>query len=263
MRIQFSLSCQKGCVIPINYQSEISDWIFSVLSSANPELADWVQQRGFDLSMRTYKLFSFSSLAIFPYEMDQTRQEFRLMGTQVKLGVSIYLDPRFEQHIVHLFRQKPLQLGMLDGRPAYFEVKHWQIMPRINYRETMQFKSVAPISLTPVEDAKPQNGFLVPDSELYDINFFTHLVRHFKAAFQYRSLAGLKLLDPSFPMEFRLLSQAKSRLIHMKSNPENISQLRGFLFEFEASMPIPLMEFAYEAGFGEYGHLGFGYTDFR
>lgn len=263
MRIQFSLSCQKGTVIPINYQSEISNWIFSVLAQAGPELSAWVQQHGFDLQARSYKLFTFSSLAIYPYEMDQVRQEFRLLSNQVKLGVSIYLDPRFEQHVVQLFRHKPLQLGILDGHPAYFEVKHWHIMPRVQYRDTMQFKAVAPISVAAVEDAKPNTPYLTPDNELYDISFFTHLVRHFKAAYQYKSLAELKLIDPAFPMSFHLLGQSRSRLIHLKENSEYITQLRGFLYEFEVTMPAPLMEFAFEAGFGEYPHLGFGYVDFK
>jgi CRISPR-associated endoribonuclease Cas6 len=263
MRIQFSLSCQKGTIIPINYQSEISFWVFTVLSKAGAELSTWVQQRGFDLHSRNFKLFTFSPLAIYPYEMDQVKQEFKLLGNQVKLNISLYLDPAFEQQVVHLFRQVPLSLGTLEGRPAQFEVKHWQIMPRPHFKETMQFKAVSPISVTSVEDGKGPNLYPLPDSENYDISFFHHLVRRFKAAMQYKSLAQLRLLDPAFPMQYRLLGQAKSRLIHLKPNPEGISQLRGFVFEFECSLPPALMEYSYYAGFGEFPHLGFGFADFK
>ncbi|MBP6826475.1 MAG: CRISPR-associated endoribonuclease Cas6 [Saprospiraceae bacterium] len=263
MRIQFSLSCQKGTIIPINYQSEISQWVFAVLSNAGAELSSWVQQRGYDLSSKNFKLFTFSPLAIYPYEMDQVKQEFKLLGNQVKLNISIYLDPSFEQQIVHLFRQVPLPLGTLEGRPAQFEVKHWQIMPHPNFKDTMQFKAVSPISITTIEDIKTTNPYLLPDNEQYDVSFFHHEVRRFKAAMQYKSLAALKLLDPAFPMHYRLLGQAKSRLIHLKPNSENITQLRGFAYEFEVSMPIPLMEYCYFAGFGEYPHLGFGFVDIK
>lgn len=263
MRIQFSLSCQKGTIIPINYQSEISQWVFAVLSNAGAELSSWVQQRGFDLGSRNYKLFTFSPLAIYPYEMDQVKQEFKLLGNQVKLNISIYLDPAFEQQIVHLFRQVPLPLGTLDGRPAQFEVKHWQIMPHPNFKDTMQFKAISPISITTIEEIKTTNPYLLPDNEHYDVSFFHHAVRRFKAAMQYKSLANLKLLDPAFPMHYRLLGQAKSRLIHLKPNSENITQLRGFAYEFEVSMPTPLMEFCYYAGFGEFPHLGFGFVDMK
>lgn len=263
MRIQFSLSCQKGVIIPINYQSEISNCVFSVLSNAGAELSAWIQQRGFDLSSRNFKLFTFSPLAIYPYEMDQVKQEFRLLGNQVKLSISIYLDPAFEQQIVHLFRQMPLSLGTFEGRPAQFEVKHWQIMPRPHFKETMQFKAISPISVTTVEEGKAANLYLLPDHENYDISFFHHAVRRFKAAMQYKSLAAMKLLDPAFPMNYRMIGQAKSRLIHLKPNPEGISQLRGFTFEFEVSMPVPLMEFCYYAGYGEYPHLGFGFVEIK
>ncbi|MBK6931447.1 MAG: CRISPR-associated endoribonuclease Cas6 [Saprospirales bacterium] len=263
MRIQFSLSCQKGVIIPINYQSEISGWVFSVLSNAGAELTAWVQQRGFDVHSRNFKLFTFSPLAIYPYEMDQVKQEFKLLGNQVKLSVSFYIDQAFEQQIVHLFRQVPLTLGTCDGRPAQFEVKHWQIMPRPNFKDTIQFKAISPISITTVEEGKAANLYLLPDHENYDISFFHHAVRRFKAAMQFKSLAALKLLDPAFPMNYKLLGQAKSRLIHLKPNPEGITQLRGFAYEFEVSMPPALTEFCYYAGFGEYPYLGFGFVEIK
>ncbi|MBK8557687.1 MAG: CRISPR-associated endoribonuclease Cas6 [Lewinellaceae bacterium] len=263
MRIQFSLSCQKGTIIPINYQSEISNWVFSVLANAGAELSAHVQQLGFDLTARNFKLFTFSPLAIYPYEMDQVRQEFKLLGNQVKLSVSIYIEQGYEQQVVHLFRQTPLMLGTLEGKPASFEVKHWQIMPVPNFSETMQFKAVSPISVTTVEEGKLANLYILPDSEYYDVSFFHHEVRRFKAAKQYKSLAAMKLMDPSFPLYFRLLGPSKSRLIHLKPNPEGILQLRGFAYEFEVTMPIPLMEFSYFAGFGEFPFLGFGYVEFK
>ena len=263
MRIQFSLSCQKGTIIPINYQSEISNWIFAVMASAGSELSTHVQQLGFDFASRNFKLFTFSPLAIYPYEMDQVKQEFRLLGTQVKLGVSVYLHPSYEQQIVHLFRQMPLQLGTLEGKAAYFEVKHWQVQARPNIKETMHFKAISAVSITTVEEGKAANLYLLPDNELYDISFFHHLVRRFKAAMQYKSLANLKLLDPSFPMHYKLNGATKSRLIHLKPNPDNLTQLRGFVFEFSLSLPTPMMEFAYYSGFGEYPHLGFGFVDVK
>ncbi|MEY3243598.1 MAG: CRISPR-associated endoribonuclease [Bacteroidota bacterium] len=263
MRIQFILSCQKGTIIPINYQSEISTWIFTALSKAGSELVAHVQDMGFNIATHGYKQFTFSPLAIFPYEMDQVRQEFKLLGNQVKIAVSLYLNANFEQQVVSLFRQSPLQLGMLEGKPAFFEVKHWQILPRPNFKEVLQFKAVSPISITNTEDIPVPNPYILPDSETYDISFFTHLIRRFKAAHQYKSLATLKLLDPSFPMQYKLIGQAKSRLIHLKHSDEGLTQLRGFVYELELNAPPEVMEYAYFCGFGEFPHLGFGFVDFR
>lgn len=264
MRIQFTLSCQKGTIIPINYQSEISNWVFSVLAKAGPEMSAWAQKRGYDFASRTFKLFTFSPLAIYPYEMDQVRQEFKLQGNQVKLTFSAFIDPSFEQSIIHLFRQLPLSLGTNEGQPAKFEVKHWQVMPRPNFKEVMQFKAGSPISVTSVDEEKPMaNPYLMPDHPDYDISFFTHAVRRFKAANLYKSLATLKLLDPSYAMNFRLFGQSKSRLIHLKPNSDGIQQLRGFVYDFEVAMSEPLMEFCYFSGFGEYPQLGFGFVEIK
>lgn len=263
MRIQFILTCQRGTIIPINYQSEITNWIFTALSKAGSELIAHASDMGYDITTHGFKQFTFSPLAIFPYEMDQVRQEFKLLGNQVKIGLSFYIASGFEQQVVAMFRQTPLQLGMLDGKPAFFEVKHWQILPKPQFKETMQFKAISPISVTLTEEIPITNPFILPDTEFYDISFFTHLIRRFKAANQYKSLAGLKLLDPSYPMHFRLLGAAKSRLIHLKHNFEGLTQLRGFAYDFELSAPLPVMEYAYYGGFGEFPYLGFGYVDFK
>jgi CRISPR-associated endoribonuclease Cas6 len=263
MRIQFSLACQRGTVIPINYQSEVSNWIFEVLSKAGSELTEWAKHKGYDFTRRTFKHFTFSPLAIYPYEMNQERQEFKLQGNQVKVSISLYLDINFEHHVVGLFRQTPLMLGHFEGQPARFDVKHWQILPRPQFKETIQFKAVSPISVTTIEEIKTNNPFLMPDSETYDISYFTHAVRRFKAAAQYKSLAEKQLLDPSFPMEFRLIGQAKSRLIHLRMSDTETAQIRGFAYEFEVTMPIHLLEYCFLAGFGEYPYLGFGFVDLR
>jgi CRISPR-associated endoribonuclease Cas6 len=260
MRIQFSLACQKNTIIPINYQAEVSNWIFEVLASGGAELHAYMKDHGFDLNARTFKLFTFSPLAIYPYEMDQVKQEFKLTGNQVKLGFSIYLDPVFEQQIVHLFRQKPLQLGVVEGKPAQFEIKHWQVQSPPNFRDTMQFKAESPISQMYMEESNLPNPYPTVDSERYDVQFFLSLMQRFKAAQQYRSLTAINLLDPSFPMHFRPLGPAKSRLIHLKPNVEGLNQARGFLYDFEVSLPPKMMEFAYFAGFGQYPHLGFGFA---
>jgi CRISPR-associated endoribonuclease Cas6 len=196
--------------------------------------------------------------------MDQVRQEFKLQGNQVKLTFSAHIDPSFEQQIIHLFRQLPLSLGLIEGQPAKFEVKHWQVLPQPNFKEVMQFKASSPISVTNVDEEKPMpNPYLMPDHPEYDVSFFTHAVRRFKAANLYKSLAALKLLDPSFAMNFRVFGQSKSRLIHLKPNSDGIQQLRGFVYDFEVAMSQPLMEFCYFAGFGEYPHLGFGFVEVK
>jgi CRISPR-associated endoribonuclease Cas6 len=263
MRIQFSLTCQKGTIIPINYQYEVSSWVFETLSKAGGDLCTWVEEKGFDLRKKNYKFFTFSPLAIFPYEMDQQRQEFRLLGNQVKISISLYLEPMFEHQVVGLFRQTPLRLGKLNGAQGQFEVKHWQILPRPNFREMMQFRCISPISVTSVDEVKGNNPYLMPDSEDYDMCFFNHAIRRFKASVQYRSLSEKKMLDPSYPLHFKLQSQPKSRLIHLRSHVDGPLQLRGFAYDFELAMTPLLYEFCYYAGFGENAHLGFGFADLR
>lgn len=131
----------------------------------------------------------------------------------------------------------------------------------MTFKETMTYKVSSPISIGDVEDAPSGTPYPLPDSEQYDVAFFTHLIRKYKSAHRNRALNAENLLDASFPMVFQLRAQPKSRLIHLKPNAEGLLQVRGFVYEFEITMPQLLMDFAYHSGFGEHGHLGFGFVE--
>ena len=262
MRIQLTLTCQKGTLIPINYQSEVSDWIYQVLAKAGPKLQDWMVSRCYDATLRNFRAFTFSPLAIFPYELDQAKQQFRLMGNQIRLHVSFYLNRSFEADLISGFRSQPLTLGKFGDKPTRFEIKRWQVMETPPLSETMIFKAISPIAVNVFDDARSSvSQSLIPDHETYDFNLIHHNVIRMKAAKSYASLADMGYLTQSFPFEFKLLSrQNKSRLIHVREAHSH-TQIRGFIYDFEVTMPIGVMEFCYLAGFGQFSHLGFGYVD--
>lgn len=73
----------------------------------------------YDASLRNFKAFTFSPLAIFPYELEQQTQQFRLLGNQIRVHVSFYLDRSFEYDLISGFRVQPLTLGKFgDKLPA-------------------------------------------------------------------------------------------------------------------------------------------------
>lgn len=126
----------------------------------------------------------------------------------------------------------------------------------------MMFKAISPVAVNVFDDARSNIAqSLVPDHDTYDFNMMYHNIIRMKAAKSYASLADLGYLTQSFPFEFKLLSrQNKSRLIHVRDAGVN-SQIRGFIYDFEITMPLGVMEFCYLAGFGQFSHLGFGYVD--
>ncbi|MFN4080297.1 MAG: CRISPR-associated endoribonuclease Cas6 [Saprospiraceae bacterium] len=262
MRIQLTLTCQRGTLIPINYQSEISDWIYQVLAKSGSKLQDWMAAHCYDASLRNFKAFTFSPLAIFPYELEQQTQQFRLLGNQIRVHVSFYLDRSFEYDLISGFRVQPLTLGKFGDKPARFEIKRWQVLDTPPLSETMMFRAISPVAVNLFDDARSNIAqSLVPDHDTYDFNMMYHNIIRMKAAKSYASLADLGYLTQSFPFEFKLLSrQNKSRLIHVKDAGAS-AQIRGFIYDFEITMPHGVMEFCYLAGFGQFSHLGFGYVD--
>jgi CRISPR-associated endoribonuclease Cas6 len=60
------------------------------------------------------------------------------------------------------------------------------------------------------------------------------------------------------PMAFRLLSAPKEKKIIIKAGTPEETKVRAYLFDFELQAPVPLLEFGYDAGFGEKNSTGFG-----
>jgi CRISPR-associated endoribonuclease Cas6 len=76
--MKFKLSFQisgKNNIVPINYQYELSAWIYKTLNSGNSEFADWLHNHGYSTGKKIFKLFAFSKIKPGKYKIVKDRME--------------------------------------------------------------------------------------------------------------------------------------------------------------------------------------------
>lgn len=254
MRINLVLSIAgEGRMLPINYQYELSAWIYRTIHYGNPEFAAWLHDKGYSAGNRTFKMFTFSNLQIERYEV--IRDRMRILSDEVSLHVSFRIDEAVQHFITGLFQKQSASIGDSKGR-VYFDVRVAETLPVPDIKEKMQFRTLSPVCITrPIDfDGKMSAEYLSPDHPEYEKRFFENLVTRYKAA--HPEVNG-HFGDTSW-YRLTVTGKPKSRLVKIKADTPQETRIRGFLYNLECIAPVELLQFGYDAGFGEKGSLGFG-----
>jgi CRISPR-associated endoribonuclease Cas6 len=251
MRLKLTLQkVGEASLLPINYNYELSAWIYSRIQAADKEYADFLHNQGYTIGSRSFKLFTFSTLQVPNYRLQGDRME--ILSEQVSLVVSFWLEAPSEKFVIGLFQNQHLQLGdrfsQVSWRVQQVESLPWTLPP-----ETCCFRTLSPLTVS----RKNERGFddyLPPDDPDFQNWLLTNLLGKYTAHHQ---------VVPSewqnYPFAFRLLSpQAKPRLITLKAHTQEQTRVKGYMFDFELTAPSALLEAGYLAGFGRYNAEGFG-----
>lgn len=67
--LNLSLTDRNRSVLPVNYQYELSSWIYKVINQSDPVFAKWLHDRGFSNDNKQFRLFTFSNLMVPQYEI--------------------------------------------------------------------------------------------------------------------------------------------------------------------------------------------------
>ncbi len=257
MRLRVRLKCKQGSLIPINYQYELSAWIYKVLAKANPEFAAWLHDQGYGKDGRKYKLFTYGRLQILPpFQLDKEKQGILIQSGIVRLDISFWVTKAVEHFLLGLFQDSHLGLGNKSIPAVDFEIQSVEMLPPPEFSEQMKFSALSPICITQTKENERYAHYCHPEEEDYEKLFFEHLVRKYAAAINQDKEA---LTDFNIDnMKLQILSKPKSKLVHIKAGTPQESKIRGYLYKFEITAPKALTEFAYQAGFGEKNSVGFG-----
>ena len=63
-KLSLELTNKKQNLLPLNYQYELSAWIYKVLHYGSPDFSRWLHDHGFLNDRKQFRLFTFSNLAI-------------------------------------------------------------------------------------------------------------------------------------------------------------------------------------------------------
>ena len=257
--IELNLTLQRlsGHRLPVNYQHEVSSWIYKVISSADSQHGHFLHEKGFQTEGRSFKMFTFSQLDLRPYEL---KGEFiKLLGKEISLTVRFMVDKSMESFINGLFTNQKFFLGnILEG--IEFQVSEIQTTPPPVFKEIMRYQCLSPICISRSRGDNTTE-YISPESINFGELLVNNLVRKEKAFSSIaKSEGGLIAQDehtiPTF--RFHLLNRPRKKGIHIKANTESHTQLIGYLFNFELLVRAELHEIGYYSGFGEKNSMGFG-----
>lgn len=256
MQFQITLQClDEPAVIPVNYQYELSAWIYKVLHNADAAYAAFLHQRGYTSGRKSFKLFCFSQLHALRYRVAGDR--LRIDSREVSLRIGFYLDQAAEEFVRGLFREQQLRLGDRQTQ-ARFSVQTVEMLP-LRLPETpgpARIRMRSPLVVARKRDDRPDE-YLSPADPGFGPLLFLNLLE------KYRAATGAE--PPAYwdaeRFGFRLLPgrEPRSKLIKIKSGTPAQTQVRGWMLDFELDAPRELLELGLLAGFGRMNGEGFGF----
>ena len=245
MRLQITLNHRPNQVLPINYQYLISSWIYRTLGNADSEFARQLHNQGYDFGGKHYKLFTFSSLQPQWYDIDKQAKTFILTRSPTTIALSFYIEDALQHFVVGLFQDLKFTLSSGTAFQVDFEVASIEVLPKPAFQPTMRFSLQTPICISQDREGERYAQYLHPEDKDYATLLVQNLLR------KQQALQAIPTSQANTPLAlpvtlFRLLSTPKR-------SPRTIKNIKviGYVFDFELSAPVELLELGYYGGFGE------------
>lgn len=253
MRFKLTLIPIDEAVIPINYQYELSAWIYNLINKSDSRFGRWLHETGYTKNgVKKFRLFTFSNLQIGHLKVHADRME--IFSEKVYLHLSFFPVEIPAVFISGLFSEQRFVLGDKYSR-ARFDVKMVEKLPEPAFSGEMSFKCLSPLLVSDSIDGNNAQ-YLAPDAPNYALQLKKNLLNKIVA---YNEHHNTDLAVPQdFDFEFEPNGKARSRLVTIKAHTRDQSKLRGYIFNFKLKAPPEIMRIGYYAGFGEKNALGFG-----
>jgi CRISPR-associated endoribonuclease Cas6 len=254
-KITLQLIDTRLTILPINYQYELSAWIYHTIHFANPEFSEWLHQKGYSTGTQRFKFFTFSNLE-FPhggYKVAGDR--LRILLETCSLQISFLIDDAAMPFITGIFQNQDFVLGDTQSRVP-FKVQRIERLPDPDFSNEMTFTTLSPVVVGKSRMAEGGKGteYLSPEDNEYERLFFQNLSRKVGV-----SNTGFKITpDQIAECRFQLIGKPKSKMIAIKNNKQEATKVKGYLFRFKVIAPPEWIRVGYFAGFGEKNGVGMG-----
>lgn len=259
MRFKLTINVKTPAVIPINYQYELSSWIYKVINSSNAEFSDWLHEKGFTDGKRNFKLFTFSQLNIPIYDIDKTDERLIIKCQEINLIISFLMPEAAEKFIIGLFQQQSFEIGDYKSK-ASFLIKSIEKLAEPEWKDCMCFKTISPVLVSKMQviNEKASAIYLSPKDEGYEDLVFQNLIRKYAASAIAMNLTSLNNEQNITATKIEILNEPKAKLITIKANTPQQTKIKVYQYKFKLNAPVELMKVAYFSGLGEKNSLGCG-----
>lgn len=240
---------ERGTQLPINYQYELSSWIYKVLNEGDPIFSEWLHFKGYKSKEKPFKLFTFSNLLIPSFRIIGDRID--ILSESVKLIITFLPDEAISPFITGLFKDRMAIIGDKTSQ-IVFEVSEIISIAKIEVKEKMIFRTLSPIFVDEEDPVKGYPKHISPDAENYSQLIHSNLLEKYRAFHN-------KEIDDKWPeTKIRVIGMPKSKLLEIKTGTPQMTKIRAYNFTFEIEGSRELIEIGYYGGFGRLGSQGFG-----
>lgn len=248
-KLTLELTDKTKNVLPVNYQYELSGWIYKVIHQGNPLFSEWLHNNGFMNEKKQFRLFTFSRLSIPKLKLQDDR--LIIQSPVMRVIISMLPPISMQNFITGIFADQEFVLGDSISQVP-LKVVLIEALPEPVFNDTAIFNSLSPVIISHKGIQNRYAQYLVPGSPLYKELFQKNLnekwLAYYKVPFQ--------LKDPV--PGFELLSEPKKNGVIIKAGTAEQSKIIGYSYKFRLSLPAELIRFGYYTGFGEKNSLGFG-----
>lgn len=235
---------KRNVIIPFNYQYPMSCWIYNLIKQVDGGFSDFIHNAGYEFENKHFKLFSFSNLYDFKYDVTKLGLKMKSKTIVFKIG---FLSNEVALNVIQgLFNQQQLRLGQM-----YFKVKNVSISNPTVETEIIKLRTKSPLVIK-----NYNQKYLEPYEDEYENIFEKNLKRKYAIATQKGWLLKTELNQK---LSIRLLSK-KPKKQGIKIKHEK-NQVIGYQYKFELTAPKVLIETGLLAGFGSQNAQGFGFCE--
>jgi len=266
MRLQLQLlPPEKTSYIPINYQYQLSSALYQILAQSSAEYATFLHDRGYiGADGKVRKLFTFSKL-FFQHRV-QRRDNFLRIEPRNRawlIVASPMLEDFMQHFVVGLFTRQRIPI-YLHGRGANFQVMTVERLPEPEFRDTMRFVALSPLTLSTVRE---RNGrrykyyYRALDEGLPEA-VRKNLIEKYRTIYQ--RMPEDAELDFSVDQSYFARTGDRrfgSKNIAIREGYADETRVIGFKAPFTLTGSKELIRLAYDGGIGEKTALGFGCVD--
>lgn len=247
-RIHLHLRNPKFKTIPINYQYELSSFIYKTIANGDQNYANWLHQNGFNIEGKQFRLFVFSNFNIPNFAINKIDSRIIIQSDTISFDISFLPERSTEEFVKGIFSNQDFSIGDMKSL-AEFSVSSIELLPQPDFTKPLVGKSISPICITNrIEIGKLD--YVAPDDNVASDLLKNNLLNKY-LAFYGKEFNG----DLFFVWK---ATNAKSKLISIKTGTPQQTKIRGFNCNFSLFTIPELMKIAYHAGIGEKNSMGFG-----
>ncbi|MBF0505662.1 MAG: CRISPR-associated endoribonuclease Cas6 [Nitrospirae bacterium] len=258
MRVKLTFApVSRKAVLPINYNYLLTSLIYKIIRNSSRDYSAFLHDEGYKIgeSKKGFKLFTFSMLKGGKFRADHSDIVFS--GGHIQWEISSPVND-FIQHLVSgVFSQgHEIRIGPANAE-VRFLIGQVETLPRPEFKETMKFTCLSPITVSKIIGIPPLTSGL-------RCHYLRPWEDDFSEAIKNNLVKKCRLVTGEAPedAEFRIKIDAeymnkKNGKITKKINFKG-TDIIGFMAPFQVTGNAELIEVGYEAGFGGKGSMGFG-----